>query len=134
MGTYGLTSMLFALLLTFITSRYNINRKWVHLLSLLAGGVGFILMLSTRDEAMLNVCFALIGLSWGSILSMPYAMLSSTINPEKMGMYMGLFNMFIVLPQLVAGAGGINLIYKTCLLYTSPSPRDRQKSRMPSSA
>lgn len=115
MGTYGLTSMLFALLLTFITSRYNINRKWVHLLSLLAGGVGFILMLSTRDEAMLNVCFALIGLSWGSILSMPYAMLSSTINPEKMGMYMGLFNMFIVLPQLVAGAGGINLIYKTLL-------------------
>ena len=72
-------------------------------------------MLSTRDEAMLNVCFALIGLSWGSILSMPYAMLSSTINPEKMGMYMGLFNMFIVLPQLVAGAGGINLIYKTLL-------------------
>ena len=46
--------------------------------------------------------FILIGFSWGSILSMPYAMLSSSVNPKKMGMMMGLFNMFIVIPQIIA--------------------------------
>lgn len=44
---------------------------------------------------------------------MPYAMLSSAIDPKKMGMYMGLFNMFIVIPQIVAAVGGINFAYKT---------------------
>lgn len=113
MGVYGLTSMLFALGLTFVTRKYNINRKWVHMLSLIVGGLGFLLMLTTKDQAMLNICFALTGISWGSILSMPYAMLSSTIDPRKMGMYMGLFNMFIVIPQIVAAVGGINFAYKT---------------------
>ena len=61
---------------------------------------------------MLNLCFALIGISWGSILSMPYAMLSSSIDPKKMGIYMGLFNMFIVIPQILAAVGGINFLYK----------------------
>ena len=60
---------------------------------------------------MLNVCFALIGFAWGSILSMPYAMLSSSIDEEKMGMYMGIFNMFIVLPQICAALGGVNIAY-----------------------
>ena len=49
--------------------------------------------------------FILIGFAWGSILSMPYAMLSSAVNPKKMGVFMGIFNMFIVLPQIVAAAG-----------------------------
>ena len=113
MGTYGLSSMIFALLLTLIASRININRKWIHLISLILGGLGFFLMLTTKDQNMLHLCFALIGISWGSILSMPYAMLSSTINPKKMGIYMGLFNMFIVIPQIVAAVGGINFAYKT---------------------
>ena len=43
---------------------------------------------------------------------MPYAMLSSSINPDKMGVYMGLFNMFIVIPQIVAALGAINFLYK----------------------
>ena len=60
----------------------------------------------------LKYCFILIGISWGSILSMPYAMLSGAVNPLKMGMMMGLFNMFIVLPQIVAALGGINILYK----------------------
>ena len=113
MGTYGLTSMAFALILTFISRKVIINRKLVHMFSLLCGGLGFILMLWTKDAMMLNVCFALIGISWASILSMPYAMLSSTIDPNKMGIYMGLFNMFIVIPQIIAAVGGINFMYKT---------------------
>jgi len=115
MGIYGLSSMLFALILTFITRRFNINRKLTHLVSLIAGGLGFFLMLYTKDSTMLFICFALIGISWGSILSMPYAMLSSAIDPKKMGIYMGLFNMFIVIPQIVAALGGINFAYKTFL-------------------
>ncbi len=113
MGTYGLTSMVFALLFTFLASRYNINRKLVHFSCLIIGGLGFFMMLQTKDQNMLHMCFACIGLSWGSILSMPYAMLSSTIDPKKMGIYMGLFNMFIVIPQIVAAIGGINFAYKT---------------------
>ena len=113
MGTYGLTSMFFALLLAFVTARFNINRKLVHLVCLIIGGFGFFMMLQANDQNMLHLCFACIGIAWGSILSMPYAMLSSTIDPKKMGIYMGLFNMFIVIPQIVAAVGGINVAYKT---------------------
>jgi maltose/moltooligosaccharide transporter len=58
------------------------------------------------------ICFALIGFSWGSILSMPYAMLSSSIDEKKMGLMMGLFNMFIVIPQIIASLGGVNILSK----------------------
>jgi maltose/moltooligosaccharide transporter len=130
MGMYGLSSMAFALLLTFVTAKNGINRRLIHMLSLLAGGLGFILMTtgnggpqnSTPDsmvwvanDGILNLAFALIGISWGSILSMPYAILSSAVKPEKMGISMGIFNMFIVIPQIVAALGGINWAYKTFL-------------------
>ncbi len=78
--------------------------------SLILGGLGFILMYFAKSTVALNGCFALIGIAWGSILSLPYAMLSSSIDPSKMGVFMGLFNMFIVIPQIVAAVGGINLL------------------------
>ncbi|MCH2199697.1 MAG: MFS transporter [Flavobacteriales bacterium] len=116
-GVYGLSSMAFALLLSFLAARMRINRKLTHLVSLVLGGVGFLLMgvwnESTSDG--LIISFTLIGFAWGSILSMPYAMLSSSIPAEKMGVYMGIFNMFIVIPQIVAALGGINLVYKALL-------------------
>ena len=115
MGMYGLSSMAFALILTFIASRVNINRKLIHLVSLIIGGLGFIMMLYCDSATSLNLCFVAIGFAWGSILSMPYAMLSSTLDPNKMGVFMGLFNMFIVIPQIVAAVGGINFAYKTFL-------------------
>ncbi|MBT8326542.1 MAG: MFS transporter, partial [Bacteroidia bacterium] len=110
MGTYGLSSMIFALLFVLITSRFIINRKFVHMVSLILGGMGFVLMFYANSQYMLHACFALIGIAWGSILSLPYAMLSSSIDPKKMGIFMGLFNMFIVIPQIVAALGGINLL------------------------
>ena len=110
-GVYGLSSMVFALLLTFYTAKNKINRKYIHMLSLFLGGSGFIYMFYATP-ATLYLSFILIGFSWGSILSMPYAMLSSAVNPKKMGMMMGLFNMFIVLPQIIAALGGINFLYK----------------------
>jgi len=72
-------------------------------------------MTKCDSETGLHFCFACVGIAWASILSMPYAMLSSAIDPKKMGLFMGLFNMFIVIPQLVAALGGINFAYKTFL-------------------
>lgn len=110
-GVYGLSSMAFALLLTFYTMKNKINRKYIHMASLILGGLGFIYMFFATPSTLLY-SFILIGFSWGSILSMPYAMLSSSVNPKKMGMMMGLFNMFIVIPQIIAALGGINYLYK----------------------
>lgn len=112
LGTYGLVSMFFALILAFVTSRIKINRKLLHMFSLMAGGLGFIMIYYISEPWMLHLCFALVGIAWASILSMPYAMLSSAVNPRQMGVYMGIFNMFIVVPQIVAALGGINFMYK----------------------
>ena len=112
LGTYGLVSMFAALLLALFTSKYLINRKLLHLVSLMAGGLGFILIYFITEPWMLHICFALVGISWASILSMPYAMLSSSVDPKKMGIYMGIFNMFIVVPQIIAAIGGVNFLYK----------------------
>lgn len=109
MGVYGLSSMAFALLLVLYTSKRNVNRKYVHMASLILGGLGFISMYYVSPEN-LKWCFVLIGFAWGSILSMPYAMLSSSVDPKKMGMFMGIFNMFIVIPQIIAALGGINFV------------------------
>ena len=110
MGTYGLSSMLFALILTIYTSKRKINRKMIHLWSLILGGIGFISMYYISNHSLLIISFSLIGISWGSILSMPYAMLSSSVKEESMGTSMGIFNMFIVIPQIIAAIGGINIL------------------------
>jgi maltose/moltooligosaccharide transporter len=112
LGTYGLVSMFFALILSLIASKIKINRKLLHLFSLLAGGRGFRLIYYVSEPWMLHSCFALVGIAWASILSMPYAMLSGSVEPQKMGTYMGIFNMFIVIPQIVAALGGVNFLYK----------------------
>ena len=109
LGNYGLSSMAFALLLTLWTAKRRINRKYVHMLSLFAGGYGFISMYFVTEPSMLILSFVCVGFSWGSILSMPYAMLSSTLDPNRMGVYMGIFNMFIVIPQIVAATSLTNI-------------------------
>ena len=109
MGNYGLSSMGFALLLTLWTAKRRINRKYVHMFSLFAGGYGFISMYFVTEPSMLILSFVCVGFSWGSILSMPYAMLSSTLDPNRMGVYMGIFNMFIVIPQIVAATSLTNI-------------------------
>lgn len=112
LGTYGLVSMVYALILVFFSSKIKINRKLVHLVSLILGGFGFILIYFIEEPWMLHISFSLVGIAWASILSMPYAMLSSSIEPNKMGVYMGIFNMFIVIPQIIAATGGANFLYK----------------------
>ena len=110
MGIYGLSSMLFALLLTLYTSKKQINRKYIHMGSLVLGGIGFVTMYFINDYEYLSISFILIGIAWGSILSMPYAMLSSAVDENRMGTTMGIFNIFIVIPQIIAAIGGINLL------------------------
>ena len=109
MGMYGLSSMGFALLLSLWTSRKKLNRRWTHLVSLALGGFGFVSMSwwTPETSSWLNLSFACVGVAWGSILSMPYAMLSGAVPAQKMGVGMGVFNMFIVLPQILAALGGI---------------------------
>jgi maltose/moltooligosaccharide transporter len=104
--------MFYALILTYFASRIKINRKLVHMLSLIAGGTGFISIYFITEPWMLHICFSLVGIAWASILSMPYAMLSSSVEAKKMGVYMGIFNMFIVIPQIIAALGGVNFLYK----------------------
>jgi maltose/moltooligosaccharide transporter len=102
MGYYGLSSMAVALLLSFYAARFVLNRKWVHGVSLILGGLGFLSMALVPAPGYLIVSFALVGVAWASILSMPYALLASSVDPKKMGLYMGIFNLFIVIPQIVA--------------------------------
>lgn len=117
MGVYGLSSMVFALMLTLWTRSRSIDQRLIHLVSLALGAAGFISMAYWTPEtsSMLNLSFVLIGFAWGSMLSMPYAMLSEALDPQRMGVGMGVFNMFIVIPQIVAALGGVNWAYKTLL-------------------
>lgn len=69
--------MVYALILAFFTSRLKINRKLLHMVSLIIGGIGFIMIYYIDQPWMLHICFSLVGIAWASILSMPYAMISS---------------------------------------------------------
>jgi maltose/moltooligosaccharide transporter len=75
--------------------------KWIHVVSLALGGLGLVSLAVIREPWMLLTAFTGVGIAWASILSMPYAMLSSALPPERMGVYMGIFNFFIVIPQII---------------------------------
>lgn len=72
-----------------------------HMICLLAGAAGFAAFLFIRDPQMLLIAEVGIGIAWASILAMPYAILASSLPQQKLGIYMGLFNVFIVVPQLL---------------------------------
>lgn len=78
------------------------SRKIVHMISLTAGGVGLISMFYIQEPEMLIISMLGVGLAWASILSMPYAILAGSLPAHKMGVYMGIFNFFIVIPQITA--------------------------------
>lgn len=103
-GVYNFVAMVYALLLPFIARA--IGRKFTHALSLAAGGVGLIAIYFVRDVDMLKFTMVGVGLAWASILAMPYVILSAAIPPGKLGIYMGIFNFFITLPQIINGFVG----------------------------
>jgi maltose/moltooligosaccharide transporter len=91
---------LFAFLIP-VLARYT-SRRRTHMLCLFIGGLGLISIKFISDPMMLAVAMGAVGISWASILSMPYAMLAGALPPDRMGYFMGVFNFFIVIPQIVA--------------------------------
>jgi maltose/moltooligosaccharide transporter len=94
-----------------VVAKYT-SRRITHLLALFMGSFGFISIYFITDPNQLLFSMVGIGVAWASILSMPYAMLSSVLPAEKMGYYMGVFNFFIVIPQIVA-AGILGFLLKS---------------------
>jgi maltose/moltooligosaccharide transporter len=103
-GTYNLVAAVYALCLPLVAK--FLGRKGTHAFSLVAGGVGLISIYFIKDPAMLTYSMIGIGLAWASILAMPYVILSGSIPPGKLGIYMGIFNFFITLPQIINGICG----------------------------
>ncbi|HEX8357766.1 MAG TPA: MFS transporter, partial [Segetibacter sp.] len=99
---YNGVSAITAFLLPMLASK--IGRKNTHLLSLIVGGIGLVSMLFIKDRQMLLLPMVGIGLAWSSTLTMPYAILAGALPANKMGFYMGVFNFFIVIPQILAAA------------------------------
>jgi len=98
-GVYNAVSAVFAFALPMIAKK--IGRKRTHSISLVIGGLGLLSMYFMPDENWLVLSMICIGIAWASILAMPYAILAGAISPMKMGVYMGIFNFFIVIPQIV---------------------------------
>lgn len=78
------------------------SRKTVHAVSLICGGLGLISVYFIQDKWILLVTMVGVGIAWASILAMPYAILSGALPPARMGVYMGIFNFFIVIPEIIA--------------------------------
>ena len=100
-ATYNGVSALAALLLPAVARATS--RRVTHMLCLMAGGLGLISVYFVHDPKMLLLSMVGVGVAWASILSVPYAMLAGALPGNKMGYYMGVFNFFIVIPQVVAG-------------------------------
>jgi maltose/moltooligosaccharide transporter len=91
---------IFAFIIPIIARRTN--RKMAHFICLVLGGIGLISIYFLPDPKWILLSMGLMGIAWSSILSMPYAILSGSLPANKMGYYMGVFNFFIVIPQIVA--------------------------------
>jgi len=99
---YNGVSAIAAFLLPMLAKK--IGRKYTHMLCLVIGGIGLISMLFIKSQNLLLLPMVGVGLAWSSTLTMPYAILSGALPSNKMGFYMGVFNFFIVIPQILAAA------------------------------
>ncbi|MDX9759531.1 MAG: MFS transporter, partial [Bacteroidota bacterium] len=102
MAVYNGFAAVMAFVIIAMARRFS--RKIVHAISLVIGGLSLGSFFLITDPNILLISELGIGLAWASILSMPYAILAGSLPPEKMGVYMGIFNFFIVLPQIVAAS------------------------------
>ena len=103
-GVYNAVSCVYALFLPYVASRFG--RKNTHALSLIIGGIGLLSFFFAPNKEFLILSMACVGIAWASILAMPYVILSGSIPAGKMGIYMGIFNFFITLPQILNGVVG----------------------------
>jgi len=109
-GIYNGISAIIALSLPIVARR--IGRRATHAIALSLGGLSFLSFAIIPSSTLLVIPMIGIGIAWGSILAMPYAMLANSIPARQMGVFMGLFNMSITIPQIVNGiTGGLILRY-----------------------
>jgi maltose/moltooligosaccharide transporter len=99
-GIYNGVAALFSFLLPILAKKTS--RKFTHMICLIIGGIGLASIYFFSNPLMLWIPMIGIGIAWASILSMPYAILTGALPNHKMGIYMGIFNFFIVLPQILA--------------------------------
>ena len=111
-GAYNGFAALAALLIPPMVRRLGL--RWSHLVNLWLGGAGLVSLMFIDDPRWLLLSMVGVGFAWASILSLPYAMLSDSVPAAKMGIYMGLFNFFIVIPQLIA-ASALGFMLRTWL-------------------
>ncbi len=100
---YSITCFIVALALPKLAALTS--RKTVHAASLVCGAAGLLSVFLIHDKYLLLLSMVGVGIAWASILSMPYAILSTALPAERMGVYMGVFNFFIVIPEIVASLG-----------------------------
>ncbi|MDI3261386.1 MAG: MFS transporter [Fulvimonas sp.] len=101
-AAYSGFAALAAIVIPWMVRRWGLRRS--HLVNLWLGGAGLLSFLLIRDPHWLLLSMLGVGFAWASIVSLPYALLSDFLPPEKMGVYMGIFNFFIVIPQLIAAS------------------------------
>jgi maltose/moltooligosaccharide transporter len=99
-AVYNGAAAIFAFLLPPLAAKTS--RKAVHAIALVAGAIGLASVYVVSQPSLLLVSMLGVGFAWASILSMPYAILAGALPPQKMGVYMGIFNFFIVIPQITA--------------------------------
>ena len=100
---YSITCFLVAFALPKLAAR--IGRKATHAVALTCGAVGLLSLWFIHDKYVLLLTMVGVGIAWASILSMPYAILSTALPAKRMGVYMGVFNFFIVIPEIIASLG-----------------------------
>ena len=109
-AAYNGFAALAAIVIPWMTRRLGLRLS--HLINLCLGGIGLLSFLLIRDPRWLLASMVGVGIAWASILSLPYALLSDSVPAKKMGVYMGIFNFFIVIPQLLA-ASVLGFLLKT---------------------
>jgi maltose/moltooligosaccharide transporter len=101
-GAYNGFAALAAMVIPLCVARLGLRLS--HLVNLFLGGAALISFRFIHDPDWLLLSMVGVGFAWASILSLPYALLSDSVPAQKMGLYMGIFNFFIVIPQLVAAS------------------------------
>jgi maltose/moltooligosaccharide transporter len=101
-AVYSAATFAFAFVLPAIAGK--LGRRWTHTLCLICGAIGLLSVGVIHDKWFLIGPMIGVGIAWASILSMPYAVLASSLPPAKTGVYMGIFNFFIVIPEIIAAA------------------------------
>ncbi len=110
-ATYSFTAFLAALCLLVVT-RW-MSAKWIHFVALMLGGMGLVSVgwvTPSTAWVLTSLSFVGVGIAWASILSMPYAMLSAVIPAHRTGVYLGIFNLFIVIPEILFAIGASQLL------------------------